>query len=504
MNKNIILGIIFLFLLTISLIFWSTFIFPEKFSFIQDLNIPFLKKNNSAEKNINTPENKISEKTETNINKYENIKIDIATSTPDTTNNATTTVTDNMDTLNIQASSTNEDVNKVDISSYMIFEDSDGDMLYDYEEAIVYGTNYLNKDSDEDGYSDKEEIDGGFNPRGEGILATNSPEYLLKKIEIARHGCDLSQINNKVNYLTNEELSASTSESVTEKTKEFVKNINDKTNEWLNTKIPTNKIDKITFTKKEIISPEKIKLEYRIFYKNEEKDIFIDNALYFININEEWMLDNYLNTLNSMTLETEEMNTSQEKIITDIKEIQSALNIYYLNHEKYPQSIYPDIATGTTIYLSTPLNRTKTIACIESSKYTYKAISSSTDYTLNYCLEKDIKNIPAGINTAKPNILSTRERFNVIYKNCASEETNTNTTNMNESQNTTSSTTKENTEENNKIKNENLDTDNDGVSNLDELFYKTDPENPDTDEDGYTDGEEIKNGYNPIGEGLLI
>ncbi|MFC1788009.1 hypothetical protein ACFLZY_02210 [Patescibacteria group bacterium] len=48
------------------------------------------------------------------------------------------------------------------------------------------------------------------------------------------------------------------------------------------------------------------------------------------------------------------------------------------------------------------------------------------------------------------------------------------------------------------------DTDDDGLSDYDEYKkYKTDPLNPDTDGDGFTDGTEVKNGYNPSGEGKL-
>ena len=44
-----------------------------------------------------------------------------------------------------------------------------------------------------------------------------------------------------------------------------------------------------------------------------------------------------------------------------------------------------------------------------------------------------------------------------------------------------------------------VDTDNDGLSDVDEIYkYKTDPNNPDTDGDGYLDGEEIVNGYDPL------
>ncbi|MCK4540517.1 hypothetical protein KAU09_05190 [Candidatus Parcubacteria bacterium] len=48
-----------------------------------------------------------------------------------------------------------------------------------------------------------------------------------------------------------------------------------------------------------------------------------------------------------------------------------------------------------------------------------------------------------------------------------------------------------------------IDTDNDGLTDIEELEYNADPNNPDTDGDGYSDGDEVKNGYNPNGEGEL-
>ncbi len=49
-----------------------------------------------------------------------------------------------------------------------------------------------------------------------------------------------------------------------------------------------------------------------------------------------------------------------------------------------------------------------------------------------------------------------------------------------------------------------VDTDIDGLGDYDEIFiYKTDINNPDTDNDGYQDGEEVTSGYNPLGEGRL-
>lgn len=45
---------------------------------------------------------------------------------------------------------------------------------------------------------------------------------------------------------------------------------------------------------------------------------------------------------------------------------------------------------------------------------------------------------------------------------------------------------------------EERDPDNDGLSNADEYRYKTDPKKPDTDQDGFLDGDEIRNGFNPL------
>jgi len=47
----------------------------------------------------------------------------------------------------------------------------------------------------------------------------------------------------------------------------------------------------------------------------------------------------------------------------------------------------------------------------------------------------------------------------------------------------------------------NVDSDNDGLLDNVERIYGTDPNSPDTDGDGYKDGDEIKNGYDPLKSG---
>lgn len=45
-----------------------------------------------------------------------------------------------------------------------------------------------------------------------------------------------------------------------------------------------------------------------------------------------------------------------------------------------------------------------------------------------------------------------------------------------------------------------LDTDSDGLADVEEVLYGTDPRNPDTDGDGYLDGNEVFNLYSPVGK----
>ncbi len=47
------------------------------------------------------------------------------------------------------------------------------------------------------------------------------------------------------------------------------------------------------------------------------------------------------------------------------------------------------------------------------------------------------------------------------------------------------------------------DTDGDGLDDAQESLYRTDPRRADTDGDGHTDGDEVENGYDPLGPGRL-
>ena len=60
------------------------------------------------------------------------------------------------------------------IMTYLKTEDSDKDGLSDYDEVMIYKSSRYKKDTDGDGYDDKTEVDGGFNPNGPGRLSDTS------------------------------------------------------------------------------------------------------------------------------------------------------------------------------------------------------------------------------------------------------------------------------------------------------------------------------------------
>ncbi len=62
------------------------------------------------------------------------------------------------------------DEKEKELGTNISLSDTDGDGLFDREEVEVYTTDPLSHDTDEDGHSDGEEVKGGYNPKGEGVL----------------------------------------------------------------------------------------------------------------------------------------------------------------------------------------------------------------------------------------------------------------------------------------------------------------------------------------------
>jgi hypothetical protein len=122
------------------------------------------------------------------------------------------------------------------------------------------------------------------------------------------------------------------------------------------------------------------------------------------------------------------------------------------------------------------------------------------------------KNKPKDTNTnvnqntnQNTNIGNENTNANVNTNENTNFNANTNNSNNNQNNNTNTSTNiNTNTNENPNPPVATVDTDSDGLTDLEEQTYQTDKQIMDSDKDGYSDGDEIKNLYNPLASGQKL
>lgn len=118
-----------------------------------------------------------------------------------------------------------------------------------------------------------------------------------------------------------------------------------------------------------------------------------------------------LSTLSILALNTARARARDTKRVADVKQIQTALEMYYNDNGQYPTStdIVPGNSIGTTtnIYLKSipkpPTPTDNATDCgVAPQKYTYASsnVAGAGTYTLQYCLGAAVADIPAGLNTA--------------------------------------------------------------------------------------------------------
>jgi len=126
-----------------------------------------------------------------------------------------------------------------------------------------------------------------------------------------------------------------------------------------------------------------------------------------------------LSTLSIVALNQARARSRDARRIADVKQIQTALEMYYNDMGQYPPTAQitagSAIATGTTIYMDIvpkppiPADNTN---CTGTVAYTYTSgdiggVTNGT-YTLRYCVGNNTGGIPAGINTASPSGIGLR------------------------------------------------------------------------------------------------
>jgi len=122
-----------------------------------------------------------------------------------------------------------------------------------------------------------------------------------------------------------------------------------------------------------------------------------------------------LSTLSIVALNQARARSRDARRLADVKQIQTALEMYFNDNGAYPTSTTPgsSIASGTTIYMGivpkppTPADYT---GC-GNAAYTYTVTTVNgivNSYQLRYCLGSNTAGIPAGLNTATPSGVGLR------------------------------------------------------------------------------------------------
>jgi len=119
-----------------------------------------------------------------------------------------------------------------------------------------------------------------------------------------------------------------------------------------------------------------------------------------------------LSTLAVVALNNARMKSRDAKRISDIKQIQTALELYYNDANAYPADAM--VAPNTTIasvgvtymsavpYNPAPVNDGTCTAAGLGGTYTYAMGTNGTTYTLVYCLGGAAGGVTAGAHTAYP------------------------------------------------------------------------------------------------------
>ncbi len=114
-----------------------------------------------------------------------------------------------------------------------------------------------------------------------------------------------------------------------------------------------------------------------------------------------------LATLAVVSLQNARARARDSKRIADVRQMQTALELYFNDWNTYPasSSIATSIASGTSIYMATvptaptPADST---ACSTTNSYSYTQRTSGSSYTISFCLGAQTGGLSAGTQCATP------------------------------------------------------------------------------------------------------
>lgn len=192
--------------------------------------------------------------------------------------------------------------------------------------------------------------------------------------------------------------------------------------------------------------------------------------------------DNFFELI-SKKLEEAKIKSRDARRLADAKQIQTALELYYSDNGNFPKELKylvesndlqaeNEIKKNYGYLFDLPKDPKPNKECGEEFDYSYSVKDAEQDFDLSFCLEEGIGKYQKGTSTFN-SMMASSTRVEIL-------EAKTN------------------------IQGAMLDSDNDGLNDFEEeMVYFTDLNNPDTDSDGFSDGDEVRNGYNPLGEGKL-
>jgi len=210
------------------------------------------------------------------------------------------------------------------------------------------------------------------------------------------------------------------------------------------------------------------------------------------------------NNMLDSTIQELRQKSRDAKRISDVLQIQTALELYYLQNDTYPQVDYK-VDLGSHLCLDELNgfidreecnNPIMTLVPDDPSEnqsgYTYQS-QDGTTYFIEFFLEVGTDDFSSGEHFITPK--------GIDLEDTQDEPTEVKVTSEQDSDGDGLSDNEEDIWDTDYL---NPDNDNDGLSDYLEVNeYNTDPLDPDTDDDSYLDGEEVGSGYNPLGEGKL-
>jgi len=182
-------------------------------------------------------------------------------------------------------------------------------------------------------------------------------------------------------------------------------------------------------------------------------------------------------------LEKGRIKSRDARRVSDAKQIQTALELYYNDNGKFPNELKGlligggdgfdyGMSFGGSYLFDLPSDSKPNSECGEDYEYNYSLINEGNNYDLSFCLEDISGKYQKGVNTVS-SMISSSSRLS--FQEAQGD-----------------------------FQGAMLDSDGDGLNDFEEeMVYFTDVDDPDTDKDGFSDGDEVKNGYNPNGNGKL-